>query len=187
MTAYTDLAVFIPSADGSRIVWVRHGIFFAWLLPSLALRLQHSLDAIYRRQNCRGLAGAMMVPVGLGVLRITRRKTLMRSIAYIRAGLVTPVLGPPVGGFITPFVVALDFYLNSRGLVGWRCSVWVRMNRKAPPAPSTGGFRMAGICIAFMYVWNYWDAEFAVVHVGLFWDTVSRGCGAWPYAAACIP
>jgi MFS family permease len=45
----------------------------------------------------------MIVPVGrLVVLRATAKQDLLRSIAYITwPGLAAPILGPPVGGFIT--------------------------------------------------------------------------------------
>jgi hypothetical protein len=47
----------------------------------------------------------MMVPVGrLVVLRTTAKQDLLRSIAYITwLGLTAPILGPPVGGFITTY------------------------------------------------------------------------------------
>jgi MFS family permease len=57
----------------------------------------------------------MMVPVGrLAVLRATEKKDLVRAISFITwPGLVAPILGPPVGGFIVthaswPWI----FYLN---------------------------------------------------------------------------
>ena len=56
-----------------------------------------------------------MVPVGrLVVLRITEKKDLMRSIAYITwPGLAAPVIGPPVGGFIATYSSwRWIFYLN---------------------------------------------------------------------------
>jgi MFS family permease len=63
----------------------------------------------------QGISGAMMVPVGrLAVLRTTEKKGLVRAISFITwPGLVAPVLGPPVGGFIVthaswPWI----FYLN---------------------------------------------------------------------------
>jgi EmrB/QacA subfamily drug resistance transporter len=53
----------------------------------------------------QGLGGAMMVPVGrLIVLRETEKKDLIRAIAYLTwPGLSAPLLGPPLGGFITTY------------------------------------------------------------------------------------
>ena len=47
----------------------------------------------------------MMVPVGrLVVLRTTEKHNLIHSITYITwPGLVAPVVGPPLGGFITTY------------------------------------------------------------------------------------
>ncbi|MDB5816606.1 MAG: transporter, partial [Rhizobacter sp.] len=54
----------------------------------------------------QGVGGAMMVPVGrLVVLRGTARKDLVRAIATITwPGLAAPVIGPPVGAFITTWL-----------------------------------------------------------------------------------
>jgi MFS family permease len=54
----------------------------------------------------QGIGGAMMMPVGrLVVLRMTKKQDLVRAISYIVwPGLVAPVVGPPVGGFITSYL-----------------------------------------------------------------------------------
>jgi EmrB/QacA subfamily drug resistance transporter len=53
----------------------------------------------------QGLGGAMMVPVGrLIVLRETEKKDLIRAIAYLTwPALSAPLLGPPLGGYITAY------------------------------------------------------------------------------------
>ena len=63
----------------------------------------------------QGLGGAMMVPVGrLIVLRETEKKDLIRAIAYLTwPALSAPLLGPPLGGFITAyFSWHWIFYIN---------------------------------------------------------------------------
>ncbi len=64
----------------------------------------------------------MMVPVGrLAVLRATPKDDLMRAIAIITwPGLVAPVIGPPLSGFITTYSSwRWIFYLNAPlGIVG---------------------------------------------------------------------
>jgi EmrB/QacA subfamily drug resistance transporter len=63
----------------------------------------------------QGIAGAMMVPVGrLVVLRYTPKEKLMSALSnLVWPALVAPVLGPPLGGFITThFGWRWLFYLN---------------------------------------------------------------------------
>lgn len=63
----------------------------------------------------QGLGGAMMVPVGrLIVLRETEKRDLIRAIAYLTwPALSAPLLGPPLGGFITAyFSWHWIFYIN---------------------------------------------------------------------------
>lgn len=108
MTAYMlALAVFIPIggwvADrfGARTIFASAiGIFTA---SSVLCGLSNGLWEFTGVRILQGLGGALMVPVGrLVVLRTTAKQDLLRSIAYITwPGLAAPILGPPVGGFIT--------------------------------------------------------------------------------------
>jgi MFS family permease len=105
----------------------------------------------------QGIGGALMVPVGrLVVLRTTEKKDLVRSIAYITwPGLAAPVIGPPVGGFITTYSSwRWIFYLNvPLGIIGIVLAlVWIKN------APGHGrrfdwlGFALAGsACTSIMY------------------------------------
>jgi EmrB/QacA subfamily drug resistance transporter len=63
----------------------------------------------------QGFGGAMMVPVGrLIVLRETEKKDLIRAIAYLTwPALSAPLLGPPLGGYITAYASwHWIFYIN---------------------------------------------------------------------------
>jgi hypothetical protein len=103
------------------------------------------------------MGGALMVPVGrLVVLRTTEKKDLVRSIAYITwPGLAAPVIGPPVGGFITTYSSwRWIFFLNvPLGFIGIALAfAWIRN------APGHGrrfdwlGFALAGsACTSIMY------------------------------------
>jgi MFS family permease len=110
MTAYLlALAVFIPMSGwladrfGARTVFASAvGLFTA---SSVLCGLSNGLWEFTAARILQGLGGAMMVPVGrLVVLRATAKQDLLRSIAYITwPGLAAPILGPPVGGFITTY------------------------------------------------------------------------------------
>jgi EmrB/QacA subfamily drug resistance transporter len=110
MTAYIlALAVFIPisgwMADrfGSRSVFGTAIVVFT--LTSLLCGASQGVWSFTAARVAQGLGGAMMVPVGrLVVLRSTEKQHLMRAMAYITwPGLAAPVIGPPVGGFITTY------------------------------------------------------------------------------------
>jgi EmrB/QacA subfamily drug resistance transporter len=120
MSAYMlAVAVFIPISGwladrfGSRLVFSSAIVLFT--LSSLMCGLSSSLETFVAARVLQGISGAMMVPVGrLAVLRTTEKKDLVRAISFITwPGLVAPILGPPLGGFIVthaswPWI----FYLN---------------------------------------------------------------------------
>jgi EmrB/QacA subfamily drug resistance transporter len=120
ITAYLlTLAVFIPisawTADrfGSRTVFA--GAIVVFTLASVLCGLSNSLAAFIAARVVQGIGGAMMVPVGrLVVLRSTDKPNLIQSMNLISTpGLVAPVLGPPLGGFITTyFTWRWIFFLN---------------------------------------------------------------------------
>ncbi len=120
MTAFMlALAVFIPISGwladrfGARTIFAGAiGIFTA---SSVLCGLSNGLWEFTAVRVLQGFGGAMMVPVGrLVVLRTTAKQDLLRSIAYITwPGLAAPILGPPVGGFITTyFSWRWIFFLN---------------------------------------------------------------------------
>jgi EmrB/QacA subfamily drug resistance transporter len=110
MSAYmVALAVFIPISGwvadrvGSRTVFgTAVGVF---TFASVLCGFSHTSTFFTAARVLQGMGGAMMVPVGrLVVLRNTEKKDLMRAIAYLTwPGLLAPVIGPPLGGFITTY------------------------------------------------------------------------------------
>ncbi|MDB6001170.1 MAG: transporter [Rhizobacter sp.] len=104
------LAVFIPISGwladryGPRRVFASAIAVFT--LASVWCGLSSSLWEFTAARVFQGLGGAMMVPVGrLVVLRGTAKKDLVRAIATITwPGLAAPVIGPPVGGWITTWL-----------------------------------------------------------------------------------
>ncbi|GAA3891773.1 MFS transporter [Gibbsiella dentisursi] len=103
------LTVFIPASGwianrfGARNVFAAAVVAFT--LASVLCALSISLPTFTAARILQGIAGALMVPVGrLVVLRNTAKTDLIKAIATITwPGLVAPVLGPPVGGFITTY------------------------------------------------------------------------------------
>jgi EmrB/QacA subfamily drug resistance transporter len=110
VTSYLlSLAIFIPASGwtadrfGARTVFrAAIGVF---VLGSIGCALSSSLTDFVIARIVQGLGGAMMTPVGRMVLvRSISRRELVSAMAWVTTpALVGPVLGPPVGGFITTF------------------------------------------------------------------------------------
>src|SRR5277367_2332286 len=139
MTAYMlMLAVFIPISGwvadryGTRTVFMSAMVVFT--LSSILCGMSTGLWQFTAARIVQGIGGAMMVPVGrLVVLRTTEKHNLIHSLAYITwPGLVAPILGPPVGGFITTYASwHWIFFLNvPLGLIGIVLSIlWIGNSR----------------------------------------------------------
>jgi EmrB/QacA subfamily drug resistance transporter len=162
MTAYMlTLAVFIPVSGwvadrlGARTVFASAICLFT--VASVLCGISNGLWQFTAARVLQGLGGAMMVPVGrLVVLRITEKKDLMRLIAYITwPGLAAPVIGPPIGGFITTYSSwRWIFYLNvPLGIIGIILALlWITNDRGTAGPFDWFGFALGGTaCTSFMY------------------------------------
>lgn len=120
MSAYLlTLAVLIPASGwiadrfGARKVFtLALGIF---TLASVLCGLANSLEQFVAMRVLQGVGGALMVPVGrLAVLRTTPKHQLITAIATLTwPALVAPIIGPPLGGFITSYASwRWIFYIN---------------------------------------------------------------------------
>ena len=156
------LAILIPASGwvadrfGARRVFA--GAIVVFTLASMLCGYCNSLGAFTLARILQGAGGAMMVPVGrLAVLRVTEKHNLMRAIATITwPGLAAPVLGPPLGGFITTYASwQWIFFLNAPlGLVALILAL-----RLIPQGSKTvttrfdwTGFALTGLaCFALMY------------------------------------
>jgi EmrB/QacA subfamily drug resistance transporter len=110
MTAYMlTLSVFIPVSGwiadryGSRSVYA--GAITVFTLASVLCGLCNSSASFTAARALQGIGGAMMVPVGrLIVVRNTEKSRLMAAISTITwPAIAAPVIGPPLGGFITTY------------------------------------------------------------------------------------
>ena len=163
MTAYLlALAVFIPISGwltdrfGARPVFASAiGLFTA---SSVLCGLSNGLWEFTAARILQGLGGAMMVPVGrLVVLRTTAKQDLLRSIAYITwPGLAAPILGPPIGGFITTYASwRWIFLLNvPLGLLGVVLAHWLIPNSRSSQKSLfdwIGFILTSAACVSLMY------------------------------------
>jgi len=121
LTSYLlSLAVFIPlsgwMADryGARTVFRAAIVVFT--LGSAACGFAQGLADFVLFRIIQGMGGAMMVPVGrLVILRTVPKAELISALAWLTVpALLGPVIGPPLGGFITTFV-------------SWRWIFWINI------------------------------------------------------------
>ena len=111
-----SLAIFIPVSGwvadrfGARTVF-RNAIA-VFTIGSILCGLCNGVAELAAARILQGIGGAMMVPVGrLVMFRSVEKSEFVTAMAYLTVpALIGPILGPPVGGFITTYaLVALDF------------------------------------------------------------------------------
>jgi EmrB/QacA subfamily drug resistance transporter len=110
ITSYLlSLAVFIPASGwtadrfGARMVFsLAVGVF---IVGSIGCALSSSVTDFVVARIVQGIGGAMMTPVGrLVLLRSIDKSALVNAMAWVTVpALVGPVIGPPLGGFITTY------------------------------------------------------------------------------------
>src|SRR5581483_4908954 len=127
VTSYLlSLAVFIPASGwtadrfGARTVF--RAAIAVFMLGSIGCALSGSLAGFVAARIVQGIGGAMMTPVGrLILVRSIDRRALVAAMTWVTMpALVGPVLGPPVGGFITTYATWHWIFLINIpiGLVG---------------------------------------------------------------------
>jgi EmrB/QacA subfamily drug resistance transporter len=110
VTAYLlSLAIFVPVSGWAADRYGGRTIFRAaialFTLGSILCGLSGNLIELTAARVLQGLGGAMMVPVGRLVLfRSVEKAALIATMAYLQVpAQLGPVLGPPIGGFITTY------------------------------------------------------------------------------------
>ncbi len=121
LTSYLlSLAIFIPVSGwladrlGARPVFQSAILIF--IASSLACASAQSLEHLIIARAFQGIGGAMMVPVGrLIVLRSVPKAKMVDALAYLSIpALVAPMIGPPIGGFVTTYF-------------DWRWIFWINL------------------------------------------------------------
>jgi EmrB/QacA subfamily drug resistance transporter len=163
VSAYTlTLAVLIPISDWAADRFGARRVFAAALViftgASVLCGLSQGLWSFTLCRVLQGTGGAMMMPVGrLVLLRSTAKSDLVRIIALIVwPGLIAPVLGPPVGGFIAHYLNwRWIFFLNAPlGLIGtWFALVLIERQRsdRSRRFDVLGFLLCASACVAVTY------------------------------------
>ncbi|CAN5253731.1 MFS transporter [soil metagenome] len=152
------LGIFIPVSGwvadrfGSRRVFASAIVLFT--IASLLCGAADGLWEFVGLRALQGIGGALMVPVGrLVVLRSTPKDKLIDVIALLTwPALVAPVLGPPIGGWITTTLSwRWIFYLNlPLGIIALGFAWWLVPDERGsePRRFDWTGFFLSGIGIA---------------------------------------
>jgi EmrB/QacA subfamily drug resistance transporter len=110
LTAYlVALAIFIPLSSWMADRFGARNVFRAaivvFMLGSVACAVSNSLGTFVLSRFLQGMGGAMMTPIArLVLVRATPRNQLVDAMAWLSIpGLIGPIVGPPIGGFITTY------------------------------------------------------------------------------------
>lgn len=156
LTAYmVSLAIFIPISGWMADKFGAKKIFrFAiaiFVVGSICCAVSGSVVEFVVSRFLQGMGGAMMTPVGrLVLLRTTKRTDLVSAMALLTIpGLVGPLTGPPVGGFITTyFSWHWIFLINVPiGIIGiWLATIYLpEIETTNPPPMDIAGFVLSGL------------------------------------------
>lgn len=188
------LAIFIPVSGwvadrfGTRKVFCTAIVLF--ILSSTLCGSSQTLTQFVIFRIMQGMAGAMMTPVGrLAVLKSTPKEDLVLAIAYITwPGLIAPILGPLVGGYLTTYWTwRWIFFLNIPLSIlcislAWHFIPKEEKNDQPKRRFDFVGFVMSGFALAgFMYgielfsrtdVAYYVPVIFIIVSVSVLWFNI---------------
>ena len=159
LTSYlVALAIFIPISAWMADRWGARNVFrvaiLIFIAGSIACAASNSLLTFVLSRFLQGFGGALMTPVArLVLVRVTPRNLLVDAMAWLSIpGLIGPIVGPPVGGFITTyfswhwiFLINVPIGLAGIVLVTWFLPDW---SRNAPRRMDFAGFVMTGLAFA---------------------------------------
>ena len=153
-----SLAVFIPVSGwladrfGARTVF--QAAIAVFVAASIGCAVAGSVAELVAARALQGVGGAMMVPVGrLILLRTVPKARLVQALAWLTIpALVAPLVGPPLGGFITTFFHwRWIFWINVPvGLLGLALSAAFMPNLRADAVPPLDwrGFGLSAVALS---------------------------------------
>jgi EmrB/QacA subfamily drug resistance transporter len=175
MAAFLPVSTWVADRLGARKVFA--GAIIAFAAASALCGLSPNLELFIGARVLQALAATLMAPVGnLVLFRSTEKKDLVAAVAISTTpGLVAPVIGPAIGGFIVTFLAwPWIFFLNIPiAVVGVALALrYIPDLKAAEPRPfDWRGFWLTGLALgAFIY--------------GL--DRISTPGGDWRWPAALI-
>ena len=159
LTAYlVSLAIFIPISSWMAARFGAKNVFRTaigvFIVGSICSAFAWSLESFVVSRFIQGMGGAMMTPLARLILfRGTPRSGFVAAMAWLTIpALVGPMLGPPVGGFLTTYATWHWIFLINVpiGIAG----IWItgrvlpNIARETVPPIDTAGFFLVGIAAA---------------------------------------
>ena len=131
IAVFTPVSGWIADRFGARTVFRLAIMVFVG--GSILCGLSSSLEGFVAARIVQGAGGAMMVPVGrLVMLRSVEKSDYLRAMSWLTApAMIGPVLGPPLGGFITTYFQ-------------WRWIFWINVP-----------ISLVGLALVTIYIENY--------------------------------
>jgi EmrB/QacA subfamily drug resistance transporter len=152
LTVFIPVSGWIADRFGARRVFM--GAIAVFTLASALCGRADSLEGLVAARVLQGLGGAMMVPVGrLLMLRRVRKEELLTAMTWLTMpAMLGPVLGPPLGGFLTDAISwRAVFDINVPvGVLGLALvALFIPPVRAERPAPlDLTGLALTGVALA---------------------------------------
>ncbi len=149
LTVFLPISGWLADRFGARHVF--RAAIVVFVLASVGCGLAQSLGSLVAARAMQGLGGALMVPVGrIILLRTVPKSELVDALALLALpAMVGPLIGPPVGGFITTFFDwRWVFWMNvPPGLVGLGLATWLMPHERVQNVPEFDGkgFFLSGV------------------------------------------
>ncbi len=149
LTVFLPISSWLADKFGARTIFRFAVLVFT--LASISCGFANSLGYLVVARAVQGFGGALMVPVGrIVMLRTVPKSEYVSAMAWLTVpALIGPLLGPPIGGFITTFLHwRWIFWMNLPfGILGLTLATWLMPNMKDEQvAPlDVKGFVLSGL------------------------------------------
>lgn len=196
IVSYTlTMALLIPASGwladrfGTRRVFLSAVAIFA--LGSLLCALAPNLNQLIAARVIQGLGGAMLLPIGrLAVLRSVPREQFLAAMSFIAVpGLLGPLLGPTVGGWIVEFATWHWIFLINLPvcLLGIVLALYYMPNFQATIAPrfDWAGYALLtlGLILLSLALTDWAQRTGAWVPAAMFFVAALSWLAYWRYAS----